>query len=79
LAADDPKEALANAQRQDAEGLRVTGVNICSAWYDMVIVEPNRADDAMREIEVHSYGRQLLEAQPRRHCRLLDQLSPNPN
>ena len=63
MAARDPKEALAKALRQDADCSRVIGVDICNAWRDMVTVEAERGeDDAMREIEIHSYARQLLEA-----------------
>ena len=62
LAVHSPKEALANALRQDADCWRVIGVNICSAWRDMSGRAEPEEDDAMREIEIHSYARQLLEA-----------------
>jgi len=62
LAAHSPKEALANAPCQDADCWRVIGVNICSAWRDMPGRAEQEEDDAMREIEIHSYARQLLEA-----------------
>lgn len=42
---------------------RVIGVNICRSWRDTVTVEPNKEeDDAMQEIDIHTYARQLLEA-----------------
>jgi len=58
----EQEQALESAAHQDADCSRVIGVNICSAWRDMMTVGPNREDDAMREIEIHSYARQLLEA-----------------
>jgi hypothetical protein len=60
----DPEQALASSPPQDAHYVRLTGVNRLQFW-------PNRNSrsrpeqeehDAMREIEIHTYARQLLEA-----------------
>src|SRR5437667_4669151 len=64
-AAPDPEQALANAPRQDADCECLIGVNVYGSGRP--IDNHGRAlnkkeSDAMREIEIHDYARQLLEA-----------------
>ena len=64
-AAHDPEQALANAPCQDADCECLIGVNVYGSGRP--IDNHGRAlnkeeSDAMREIEIHDYARQLLEA-----------------
>jgi hypothetical protein len=63
-AAHDPEQALANVPRLDADCVGLVGVNVYGSAADWS--SRSRAEreehDAMREIEIHDYARQLLEA-----------------
>ena len=64
LAAHDPEWALANVPRQDADCVGLIGVNVYGSlpdWSSWSRAE-REEHDAMREIEIHDYARQLLEA-----------------
>jgi hypothetical protein len=60
----DLEEALANIPGQDADCVGLIGVTVYSsvpAWSSRSRAEQEE-HDAMREIEIHDYARQLLEA-----------------
>jgi hypothetical protein len=60
----DLEEALANIPGQDADCVGLIGVNVYGsvpAWSSRSRAEQEE-HDAMREIEIHDYARQLLEA-----------------
>ena len=62
-AAHDPEQALANVSRQDADCVGLIGVTtvLLPEWSSRSRAE-REEHDAMREIEIHDYARQLLEA-----------------
>ena len=64
LAAHDLEGALANVPRPDADCVGLIGVNIygSAARLEFTSRAEREEHDAMREIEIHSYARQLLEA-----------------
>jgi hypothetical protein len=65
LAAHDLEGALANLPRQDADCVGLMGVNVYgpAARLEFTRRAAEREEhDAMREIEIHDYARQLLEA-----------------
>jgi len=60
----DLEEALANIPGQDADCVGLIGVNVYGsvpAWNSRSRAEQEE-HDAMREIEIHDFARQLLEA-----------------
>src|SRR5258708_12375482 len=60
----DLEQALANIPGQDADCVGLIGVNVCGSvpdWSSRSRAE-REEHDAMREIEIHDYARQLLEA-----------------
>jgi hypothetical protein len=63
-AAHDPEQALANVQRLDADCGGLIGVNVygSAARCSSRSRAEREEHDAMREIEIHDYARQLLEA-----------------
>jgi len=55
------KRALANVPRQDADCTSLMDVYGSAARLEFTVVQ-NKEHGAMREIEIHDYARQLLEA-----------------
>ena len=61
-AAHDPEQALANVARQDADCVGLIGVTTVLPEGSSRSRAEREEHDAMREIEIHDYARQLLEA-----------------
>ena len=57
-----PEQALAKGRRQDADCERLKGVNVYGSAARLRSRTEREEHDAMREIEIHDYARQLLEA-----------------